>query len=258
MSRTPLRRIFNRFRAHRAGTFLEYDHEKRSITWRPDDSPGKVTEWIQHGLEIAPETFRHGQRLRVQDGEMNTDSSNMRGGLKWFATGARGSMRQVSIYTGCACIDAIAHEDPVIDLMALRLMEQALGPEALATHIQHFREGASTRQTEIVVRLNRHDLTLRIRNGVLTASRRLSNSVCVDRTMLSFDAEGMPDTVTEALAGRALRDLVAHPVTQDPDIVIDRIVRATTDGRAWAHVVPVLLTPDQAIARLVPTLAIAA
>jgi hypothetical protein len=253
-----IRRLFNRFRAHRSGTFISYDHETRTLTWRPDGSPGKVDDWIQHGLDIDLENIAPGTRLRVQDGEINNESSNMRGGRRWLAIGPRGSLRETSIYTGYACITAIAHPQPRISLVALRLLERVFLPHVVPVHLRHFGEAASTRQTELTVRTNRWDLDMRVRNGRLTAMRRLSNSVTVDEDKVAFDCEGMPDTLISALPGRPLRDLVRHPALMDDDLVIDRVTHSTMDTRAWAHIHPVALTPDEAIARLSPPVALAA
>ena len=251
-------RLFQRFRAHREGTFVSYDAENKALTWRPDGSPGAVEDWVQHGLEIDLESIEPGTRLRVQDGEMTRHSSDMRGGRRWLPTGVRGALREESIYTGYGCISAIAYPVPTVSLMALRLLDAVFLPGIAGTHLRHFAQGASTRQTSLTIRTNRWDLTLRIRNGRLTASRRLSNSLTVEEDRICFDAEGVPDTVLTALCGGPVRNLVGHAALVDDDLVIDRITRTTTDTRAWAHLVPVALTPDEAIARLRPATAAAA
>lgn len=250
-------RIFNRFREHRQGVFQSYDPETKVMTWLADGASGPAEEWVQHGLEIDLESIATGTRLRIQDGPMTRHSSDMRGGRRYIA-GPRGSLREVSAYTGAPCISAIAHPCPRISLVALRLLEAVFLPDYVPGHIRDYAAGASTRQDRAVVRTNRWDLNLRIRDGLLTASRRLSNSVIVEGDRIAFDCEGMPDTLIAALHGRPVRDLVGHHALTDDDLLIDRIRRSTTDTRAWADIVPVILSPDEALARLRPVAAIAA
>lgn len=253
------KRIFNRFKPHRMGIFLEYDYVAKTITWRPDGAPGRTTEHVQQDLDIELERLSYGTRLRVQDGELTKRSSEALDGRRLVPTGPRSYLKMVQTHVGKPCIAAIGHEHPTLSLLTLRVMEDMLGTEATAGHLADFRDGASTRQNHIEVNLpDGRSLSLTVKDGHLRAARSFGGSgVSVAHEEVQFPAAGLPDTVVSALEGGPIGRLIGHPAFSDPELVIAEI-KVPKTGRASARIRPVMLTPDRAIALLRAPLAIAA
>lgn len=222
-------RLFHRFRQHTTGTFVRWTRSEKhwepykptGIVYIPSHGEREVEIPLQSDLDVNHDTFATGDTIRLQFGEMTRHSSMQRGGTRYMKMPGR-TAKQTQIYAGCHCVNAIAHARPRVALLTIHLMVHRFGAEEAAKHLRDWREGASTRQTEIEAKRYRSELdylVLRTEKDLLLADLRISPEIRVNGRKILLTAQ-VPDTVLTALPGMPAAILCDHPLMADPTLVV--------------------------------------